>query len=106
MWQPEANFINAIRQEIDYNAEEFEEILRAKEFKKTVGGLSTEDSLKTAPKGYPKDHPQIELLKLKSFIVVHPLDDKLVKDSKFVAHSISTMKAMYPLLKFLRRACD
>ena len=50
MWQPPTPQINAIRQEIDYNAEEFKKIIGAKEFKKLLGKLSDEDKLKTVPK--------------------------------------------------------
>jgi uncharacterized protein (TIGR02453 family) len=31
--------------------------------------VSAHDSLKTAPRGYPKDHPRIELLRLKGLVV-------------------------------------
>src|SRR5437763_15416529 len=35
---------------------------------KTGVTISAHDTLKTAPKGYPKDHPRIELLRLKGLI--------------------------------------
>jgi uncharacterized protein (TIGR02453 family) len=106
MWQPETPLLNAIRQEIDYNAAEFKKILNAKDFRKLFGKLSDEDKLKTVPKGYDKTHPEIELLKHKSFIVVHDLKDSDVTSKNFAKHCNEVMKAMLPLNKFLRRACD
>jgi uncharacterized protein (TIGR02453 family) len=106
MWLPEAPLIQAIRQEIDYNAAEFKKIITAKEFKKQFGALSEEDKLKTVPKGYDKTHPEIELLKHKSYIVVHSLTDSEVTANDFVKQCSAVMKAMHPMNLFLRRACD
>ena len=106
MWQPEAPLLNAIRQEIDYNTKEFKKIICNKEFKKIFGSLSDEDKLKTAPKGYDKSHPEIELLRHRSFIVMHQIKDKDVLSKKFPKYALEIMKAMYPLNSFLRKACD
>ena len=106
MWQPESPQLNAIRQEIDYNSEEFKKIIGANEFKKYLGKLSDEDKLKTAPKGYEKTHPEIELLKYKSYITVHDLKNSEVLSQGFLKHCGKVMKAMHPLNLFLRKACD
>lgn len=106
MWQPEALYLSAIRQEIDYCQEEFKKIITAAPFKKLFKGLSTEDKLKTVPKGYDKTHPQIEALKNRSFIVVHELTDKQLVATGFLKEAISAYKVMHPLNQFLRRAGD
>lgn len=106
MWQPEPAYLNAIRQEIDYNADEFKKLLNAKTFKTYFGSLSDEDKLKTVPKGYDKTHPQIELLKHRSFIVSHDLADKTILSKDFLKESLNVFNAMHPLNFFLRRACD
>jgi uncharacterized protein (TIGR02453 family) len=106
LWQPPTPQINAIRQEIDYNAAEFKKIIENKAFKKQFGTLSDEDKLKTVPKGYDKSHPEIELLKFKSYIAIHSLKDSEVVSKKFPDQCIEIMKTMQPLNMFLRRACD
>lgn len=106
MWQPEPVYLNAIRQEIDYNAAEFKKIINARSFKSNFGSLSDEDKLKTVPKGYDKTHPEIELLKHKSYIVVHELTDKVVLSKDFLKQCSTILNAMHPLNSFLRRACD
>jgi len=105
-WMPPAPELAAIRQEIDYNTAEFKKIISAKEFKNFFGGLSEEDKLKNAPKGYEKDHPEAELLKLKSYIVVHELKDTQLLDKNFVKNAAKIFKAMYPFEVFLRKAMD
>ncbi|NNF02464.1 MAG: DUF2461 domain-containing protein [Bacteroidia bacterium] len=104
-YMPPGPWINAIRSEIDYNTKEFKKIINAASFKKYFGEIEG-DKLKTAPKGYPKDHPEIELLKFKSYLAVHNLKDKDVVDAKFKKHAMTVFKAMQPFDKFLNRSTD
>lgn len=106
IWQPPAEELAKIRQEIDYNFDEFKKIINAKEFKKHFGGFDEEDKLATAPKGYPKDHPAIEFLKLKSFVVVAELSDKDIMAKTYQKKAKEIFKAMLPLNLFLQRALD
>jgi uncharacterized protein (TIGR02453 family) len=106
VWQPPSPMLNAIRQEIDYNSEEFNKLIKNKEFKKHFGALSEEDKVKTTPKGYDKSHPDIESLKLKSFIMVHDLKDTQVLSKDFIKHCETVFKAMHPVNLFLRRAIE
>jgi uncharacterized protein (TIGR02453 family) len=104
LYMPDADNLAKIRQEIDYNSERLLKILNDKKFKKLFPSLGDFDKLKTAPKGYIKDHPHIELLKHKSFIVSHPFSDKEVKDKKFAKHVAETAKIIKPLNDFLKDA--
>lgn len=104
LYMPDAANLAKVRQEIDYNADKLKKILNAAAFKKVFKGLDDFDKVKTAPKGYPKDHPQIELLKNKSFIVSHYFTDAQVKDKKFVKSVAAISKTMKPLHDFLREA--
>jgi len=102
--QPEPPKLKAIRQEIDYNVKDLNKILNNKDFKKYFDGLHDYDKLKTAPKGYPKDHPQIELLKHKSFLALHRIPDKQFTDKNLRTHLLKVAKAMKPLNVFLEKA--
>ncbi|MBI3512315.1 MAG: DUF2461 domain-containing protein [Bacteroidetes bacterium] len=106
LWMPESPELSKIRQEIDYNQDEFRKIVSSKKFKSTFGKLDEEDKLSTTPKGYAKDHPAIEFLKLKSFVVVGELKSKEVTGKDFVKKAVSIMKEMIPLNNFLQRAID
>lgn len=105
-YMPEAPYLSAIRQEIDYNLEEFKKIVSAKDFKKEFKSLSAEDALKTVPKGYDKENPALEFLKMKHFIVVKDLTDKEVMSKDFIKNTTKTFKATLPLISFLRRIKD
>ena len=103
-YMPNPENLAKIRQEIDYNTKDFLKILNDKKFKKYFTGLDDFDKLKTAPKGYPKDHPHIDLLKNKSFIVTHYFTDKEMLDKKFVKTAAEVAKAIKPLNDFLLNA--
>ncbi len=106
MWMPPSPQLAAVRQEIDYNAKEFKKILTSKEFVKHFKKLTEEDKVKTTPKGYDKSHPEIELLKLKSFIAVKKLSDKEITSKNLLKNLAEAFESAHPLNKFLRRACD
>ena len=104
IYQPDAANLVKIRQEIDYNAGRLKKIVKAKKFCMLFGDFDEFDKLKTAPKGYPKDHSEIEWLKLKSFIVSKPFTDKEVADTKFVSKMAAVCKEIKPLNDFIREA--
>jgi uncharacterized protein (TIGR02453 family) len=99
-YTPPAPWLSAIREKISDSPDEFIKITKAKDFIKYFGSVDGE-KLKTAPKGYPKDHPHIELLKLKSYLVVNEATDKLVLSSDFQNHVINVFKTMKPLNDYL-----
>jgi uncharacterized protein (TIGR02453 family) len=101
---PDPANLAKIRQEIDYNAQDFLKILNQKYFKKYFPSLDDFDKLKTAPKGYAKNHPHIGLLKHKSYIVTHPFTDREVLDKKFVKQAAVLAKEIKKLNDFLKAA--
>ncbi len=103
-YMPMPETLAAIRQEIDYNTTDFKKIISAKDFKTYFKELSQDDKLKTAPKGYDKNHADISLLQHKHFVVAHNLTDEQVCNKNFAAYASKVFKAMLPLNEFLR-AC-
>lgn len=106
IYMPPGPELAKIRQEIDYNFGEFKKILANKDFKKNFGVLDPFDKLKTVPKGYAKDHPALEFLQFKSFIMVHEFKDKEALSKGFVKKAGTVYKSMLPLNQFLQRAID
>lgn len=104
VYMPEPEMLNAIRQEIDYNSAAFLKILKSASFKKYFKGLDEEGKLKTAPKGFEKDHPQVEILKNKHFVVSYKISDKMLEDKSLESLVLNGFKAMYPFLEYLREA--
>jgi len=106
IYEPDAGNLAKVRQEIDYNAEALARIVKAKSFRKYFDGFDDYDKLKTAPKGYPKDHPHIEWLKMKSFIVSRSLTDKEVTDKKLITNISAVCRQIKPLNDFIREAIE
>jgi len=103
-WMPETDHLKAIRQEIDYNAHELKNIIDNAKFKKLFGDFRKQEQLKTVPREYSADNENIELLKLKSFIVWHQVKDKVLTKPNIVEHLASVGGKIYPLNVFLRNA--
>ncbi|HVZ24432.1 MAG TPA: DUF2461 domain-containing protein [Sediminibacterium sp.] len=106
MAEPDA--LKRIRQEIDYNWEEFQQILYAKPFVKVYGELSRnkEFTLTREPKGYEKDNPAIDYLKLKSWVALTQIPDTDLTSKGFVRKITAAFEALQPLVVFLNRAIE
>ena len=104
LWMPQPEPLGKIRQEIDYNGNTLAKIMSNPKFKKMYGAFGPEYALKNVPKGYEKDHPHLEWLKLKSFVVEHSFTDKEVMDKKFMKTVIDAYKTAKPLNDFLKEA--
>lgn len=104
LYMPDASNLAKVRQEIDYNAAALKKIFASKPYKKYFKELDDYDKLKTAPKGYAKDHPEISLLQFKSFTTTHEFSDAEVKDKNFVKKAADAFKSLKPLNDFLNEA--
>lgn len=103
-WRPDKQHLDAIRQEIDYNAEELVKVLAEGGF--TVDDLSPEDKLKRPPAGYTAEDPNIELLKLKSFILYLKFSDEELCKPTTMANFVEATKRLYPFKQFMHQALD
>lgn len=99
-YMPPSPWLAAIREHIDEEPEKLRKIIAAKDFLKYFGNLDGE-KLKTAPKGYPSNHPHIDLLRYKSYLVVNELKDDFVTSDRLYDHVINVFRAMKPLNDFL-----
>ncbi len=86
---------------------EFEEIIHNKEFVAQFGDLEKTDySLSRPPKGYEKDNPAIEYLKLKSFICAKSLTDEELTSKDLLNTVVKAFKAIQPLANFIDRSLE
>ena len=100
IYMPQGEILKKIRQEVDYNPEELKKIVEQPDFQKVFGEIRGE-KLKSAPKGYPKDHPNIEFLKLKSYTVMTQMSDKQVSNDVIIEEVIKVFKLMKPFNDYL-----
>jgi uncharacterized protein (TIGR02453 family) len=105
-YSPEAEDLKKVRKEIAFFHDDLEAIIADKNFKKEFGSLDVTEtnSLKNPPRGYEKDHPAIEFLKLKSFTATQKYDIKEVTQKDFVAKMSQKLIALKPLNEFINRA--
>ncbi|MCF8323303.1 MAG: DUF2461 domain-containing protein, partial [Flavobacterium sp.] len=95
-----------IRREIAFFYEDLEEILANKEFTKVFGYFDKNESnvLKNPPRGYEKEHPAIEYLKLKSFETSQKFNLEEILQPDFVAKMCQKLILLKPLNDFMNRA--
>lgn len=99
-WNPEPSDLKLIRQNIDFDHQNFRKIINTPSLIKvwkTVQG----DQVKTSPKGYSKDHPAIDLLKHKQFIFTKAYSDKDVTSPKFLASISKSFHAIRPFFDYM-----
>lgn len=104
-YSPPADALKAFRTEIFDHPEDFKQLIKNSSFRKIYPEMY-DDKLKTAPKGFPKDFPDLDLLKYKSFAFTSPIGDSVVVSDAYVEKIISSMKELYPVNRFLNSALE
>jgi uncharacterized protein (TIGR02453 family) len=99
-YMPPSPWLASIRERIDEDGGKLVKLINNPEFRQFFGDIDGE-KLKSAPKGYFKDHPFIELLRMKSFLVTRMLTDKEVTSGKCLDTVSTAIKLMKPLNDFL-----
>ena len=95
-WQPDKEDLLRIRKEIELDSTEFRAILKDKNHQQYFGGEFHGDELKSAPRGFDKEHPDVDLLRKKGFIAVRNFTDKQMLAPDFLQEVDNTFKAMRP----------
>ena len=106
VWLPEADVLKKVRQYILDEGEEFEKILKERNFKKAFSALDDGDRLKRPPKGFSADHPMLEHLKNKSFTITSQMSSAEALKPAFAKLIIKNFKLMKPLNQYLLRAIN
>lgn len=99
-WAPSPEDLKHIRLQIAADPEPLQQILSSKEFIATFGQLEGE-KLKSAPKGFSKDHPAIDLINYKQFLLIKKLTDEEVQSKQYLETVVSTFQAMRPFFDYM-----
>ncbi len=105
LYAPSPEQLAAVRRGIADDWRELDEIIHDPEFVRHFGGLEGE-SLKTAPQGYAKDHPAIDLLRRKQFLAGRSLSDDEVLSPDLDINVLTMCRALKPFLTFIHDALD
>lgn len=105
LYMPMPDQLAKVRQEIDYNFEEFKKIVGSKKFKEVFGELDTSEGLQLSrvPKGYEAENPAADFLRLKSFIAFTEITDADLTSKDLTKKALKAMETIQPLLEFLNR---
>ena len=99
-FDPNKEDLLRIRKELELDASEFIEVTTKPNFKKIWGTIEGDD-LKTAPKGFDKEHKNIELLRRKQFIFSRSFTDKEVLAPNFIEEVNTSFKAIRPYFNLM-----
>ncbi len=99
-WDPAPADLKRIRQEIDLDGDEYRNLINAPAFKKLWGALQG-NAVKTAPKGYAKDHPDIDLLRFKQHIFMIRYTEVEVAAADFMDRLDAALEAVRPFVDYM-----
>lgn len=99
-WEPNKEDLVRIRKEFETDATEIRAIVNTPDFKKHFSKLQGE-AVKSAPRGFDKNHPNIDLIRLKQFIVTRTFTDEEVLAPNFLNEVIDSFVAMRPYLDYM-----
>lgn len=100
-WEPNKEDLLRIRKEFELDATEIRDILNNNAFNSVWGSEFVGDEVKTAPKGFSKEHPNIDLIKKKQFIFTKTYTDKEVLSNKFIEDVNTSFKAVKPFFNLM-----
>jgi len=99
-WEPNKDDLNRIRKELEIDATELREIINQPTFKKAFGTLEGEE-LKSAPRDFDKNHPDIDLIRKKQYLVTRKFSNAEVLSPNFEKEVLSTFQAMRPFFDYM-----
>lgn len=99
-WEPNKDDLFRIRKEFEMDATEILEITTHPTFVKHFGTLKG-DALKSAPRGFDKAHPQINLINMKQFYVMKSFSDEQVLSENFLNEIDASFKAIRPFFDYM-----
>ena len=95
----ERHDLDRLRQELAVDAQPLREIMADPDFKRVLGELRG-DQLKTAPRGYPKDHENVDLLRYKQFYGMVEFPDAEVTRADFLDRATEIHLALRPFFDY------
>ena len=99
-WDPNPADLKRIRQELAVDGDDYREIINAPAFKSVWGELEGA-KVKTAPKGYAKDHPNIDLLRFKQHIFSIRYTEKEATAPDFLLRLNDALQAVRPFVDYM-----
>jgi uncharacterized protein (TIGR02453 family) len=108
IYMPMPPDLKKVRQEIDYNLEEFKSIVEGRKFKSVFGKLMDSEDMKLSrvPQGFEKDSPAAGYLMYKSYVAGRSFTDAEISDKTLLKKIIESFSTLQPMLTFINRSFD
>ncbi len=100
-WQPNKEDLFRIRKEFEYSASEIREIINNEPFRSVFGAKLEGEELKTAPRGFGKDHPDVDLIRKKGFVAVRKISDKEILSKDLTEIVDNSFLALRPFFNYM-----
>ena len=104
VYMPEPGILSKIRQEIDFQFDEWSDIVSDNQLVKHYQEVKASGKLSRPPKGYDKDNPAIEWIKHKGYYTQKMLGEKHLLSANFLQEAIESFRAVKPMIDFINRA--
>jgi uncharacterized protein (TIGR02453 family) len=101
LYMPSSEQLTKFREMVVGDATKFKMLISEPNFVQAFGGIEG-DTLKTAPRGYDREHPEIELLRLKQIFASRKYSDGEAKSAYFVDDIIEKCNTLRPFLRYLQ----
>jgi len=100
-WDPTPQELFRIRKEFEIDTTEIDKITSDDKFVKYFGKLEGENGVKTAPKGFDKNHPAIDLIRKKQYVVMRKFSDEEICSADFEREIITTFFTLRPFFDYM-----
>ena len=99
-WGPNREDLGRIRKELAFDAQPLRDVINSEAFKNIFGTLQGEQ-LKTAPRGFAKDHENVDLLRYKQYLVMLKFTNEEVQQPDFLEKVVAGFQAMRPFFDYM-----
>lgn len=100
-WNPNAEDLLRIRREFEMDTSHIKKVEQEEKFKEYFGVLEGKEGVKTAPKGFDKNHPAIDLIKKKQFMAIRNFTDEEVFSPNFEEECVQTLLTLRPFFDYM-----
>lgn len=104
-WCPDAPVLKKLRHAIDDNIEEFRDIVESPEMKALFPGWIGR-RLKTVPKGWDKNHPYAEYLRMIDLGKAHFVGPEFFRDKQWPEKASEMFRVLKPFVDFINYSID
>ena len=99
-WGPESKDLKFIREGIIREEEAYRQLIEGEDINEFFGGIEG-NALKTAPRGFDKQHPAVDLIRNKQYLLMKHYDADRVVSLDFASTVVSTFRKMLPYFNFM-----